>query len=106
LYTTLAFAAGNVGLVNSTPSHVDGTARKSSGVRWFTGRTAYESTPVRHIPRIAPRRISAERSRHRGPPLERARAIATRTAVTTEQFATATRRQHDVASRASLRVAL
>ena len=40
LYTTLAFAAGNVGLVSSTPSHVDGTARKSSGVRWFTGKTA------------------------------------------------------------------
>lgn len=40
MYTTLAFAAGNVGLVSSTPSHVDGTARKSSGVRWFTGKTA------------------------------------------------------------------
>jgi hypothetical protein len=38
LYTTLAFAAGNVGLVNSTPSHVCGTANKSLGWTWFTGR--------------------------------------------------------------------
>lgn len=92
MYTTLAFAAGNVGLVNSTPSHVFGTARKSLGWTWFTGRTAYESAPVRHTPaRIASSRTSAERTRHRGPPLERARAISTRTAVTTERFANTTR---------------
>lgn len=106
MYTTLAFAAGNVGLINSTPSHVDGTARKSLGVRWFTGRTAYESAPVRHIPAIiAPRRYSAGRPRHGGPTLKRARAIATRTAVTTEQHNIASRRGA-VTTRASPRMAL
>ena len=39
-YRAVGSAAGNVVFVNVTPSHVDGTARKSVGCRPFTGNTA------------------------------------------------------------------